>query len=124
MAKEKRGARILGPLLGTIGFLMILICLFAALCASLARFEPDFPRYLDHIQERLAPMLQAVQKGSPAIDRLGGWLNPGNGWVRSSGDLNQLGNWFKEVVEADVADTSLSMNSRSIPKIRTTSAPC
>jgi predicted PurR-regulated permease PerM len=33
---------------------------------------------LDHIQERLAPMLQAVQKVSPAIDRLGGWLNPGN----------------------------------------------
>jgi predicted PurR-regulated permease PerM len=30
--------------------LTILICLFAALCVSLARFEPDFPRYLDHIQ--------------------------------------------------------------------------
>jgi predicted PurR-regulated permease PerM len=40
------------PLLGTLGFLTILICLFAALCVSLARFEPDFPRYLDHIQER------------------------------------------------------------------------
>jgi predicted PurR-regulated permease PerM len=51
---------------------------FAALCISLARFEPDFPRYLDHIQERLAPILQAVQKSSPWIDRLGAWLNPGN----------------------------------------------
>jgi hypothetical protein len=44
----------------------------------LARFEPDFPRYLDHIQERLTPFLQAVQKSSPPIDRLGAWLNPGN----------------------------------------------
>src|SRR5437868_7011353 len=33
------------PLLGTLSFLTILICLFAALCVSLARFEPDFPRY-------------------------------------------------------------------------------
>jgi hypothetical protein len=32
------------PLLGTLGFLSILICLFAALCISLARFEPDVPR--------------------------------------------------------------------------------
>ena len=53
------------PLLGTLGFLAILICLFVALCVSLARFEPDFPRYLDHIQERLTPILQAVQKSSP-----------------------------------------------------------
>jgi predicted PurR-regulated permease PerM len=66
------------PLLGTLGFLIILICLFAALCVSLARFEPDFSRYLDHIQERLTPILQAVQKSSPSIDRLGTWLNPGN----------------------------------------------
>ncbi len=66
------------PLLGTLGFLTILICLFAALCVSLARFEPDFPRYLDHIQERLAPILQAVHKSSPSIDRLSTWFNPGN----------------------------------------------
>jgi predicted PurR-regulated permease PerM len=66
------------PLLGTLGFLIILTCLFAALCVSLARFEPDFPRYLDHIQERLTPILQAVQKSSPSIDRLGAWLNPGS----------------------------------------------
>jgi hypothetical protein len=33
---------------------------------------------LDHIQERLTPILQAVQKNSPSIDRLGAWLNPGN----------------------------------------------
>lgn len=45
---------------------------------SLARFEPDFPRYLDHIQERLAPILQALRQSSPSIDRLGAWLNPGN----------------------------------------------
>src|SRR6202048_2381489 len=66
------------PLVGTLGFLIILICLFAALCVSLARFEPDFPRYLDHIQERLTPIIQAVQKSSPSIDRLVAWLNPGN----------------------------------------------
>src|SRR5258708_23239814 len=66
------------PLLGTIGFLTILICLFAALCVSLARFEPDFPRYLDHIQERLTPIIQAVQKSSASMDRVGVWLNPGN----------------------------------------------
>jgi predicted PurR-regulated permease PerM len=65
-------------LLGTLGFLTILVCLFTALCASLARFEPDFPLYLDHIQERLTPILQAVRKSSPSIDRLGAWLNPGN----------------------------------------------
>src|SRR6478736_8274323 len=33
------------PLLGTLGFLTILISLFAALFVSLARFEPDLPRY-------------------------------------------------------------------------------
>ena len=65
------------PLLGTLSFLFFLICLFAALSVSLARFEPDFPRYLDHIQERLTPIIQAVQKSSPSIDRLDGWLNPG-----------------------------------------------
>ena len=65
------------PLLGTLGFLFLLICLFAALAASLARFEPELPRYLDHIQERLTPILQAVQKSSPPMDRLSGWLNPG-----------------------------------------------
>src|ERR1700730_18879557 len=66
------------PLLGTLGFLTILICIFTALFVSLARFEPDFPRYLDHIQERLTPILQTVQRSLPAIDRLGAWLNPGN----------------------------------------------
>ncbi len=65
------------PLLSTLGFLFLLICLCAALSVSLARFEPDFPRYLDHIQGRLTPILQAVQKSSPSIDRLDGWLNPG-----------------------------------------------
>jgi predicted PurR-regulated permease PerM len=55
-----------------------LLCLFAALCASLARFQPDLPLYLDHVQERLMPILQAVRKSSPSIDRLGAWLNPGN----------------------------------------------
>jgi len=66
------------PLVGTVGFFTVLICLFAALCMSLARFEPDLPLYLDHIQERLMPILQAVQKTSPSIDRLGAWLNPGS----------------------------------------------
>ena len=66
------------PLVGTLGFFTLLMCLFAALCASLARFQPDLPLYLDHIQERLTPILQAVQKSSPSIDRLGAWLNPGN----------------------------------------------
>src|SRR6202035_2253510 len=65
------------PLLSTLSFLFLLICLCAALSVSLARFEPDFPRYLDHIQERLTPILQAVQKSSPSIDRIDGWLNPG-----------------------------------------------
>ena len=56
------------PLLGTLGFLIILICLFGALCTSLARFEPEFPRYVDHVQARLAPILQAIQKltGNPS----------------------------------------------------------
>src|SRR6266550_6094877 len=45
------------PLLGTLGFLFLLMCLFAALSMSLARLEPDLPRYLDHIQERLTPIL-------------------------------------------------------------------
>jgi predicted PurR-regulated permease PerM len=65
-------------LLGTLGFLTILACLFAALCVSLATFEPDFPQYLDHIQERLRPILQAVGESSSSIERLGAWLNPGN----------------------------------------------
>jgi predicted PurR-regulated permease PerM len=65
------------PLVGTLGFLFLLICLFAALSVSLARFEPELPRYLDHIQERLTPILQAVQKNSPSMDRVEGWLNPG-----------------------------------------------
>src|SRR5438105_1068316 len=34
------------PLLGTLGFLFLLMCLFAALSMSLARLEPDLPRYL------------------------------------------------------------------------------
>jgi predicted PurR-regulated permease PerM len=66
------------PLVGTLGFFTLLLCLFAALCASLAKFQPDLPLYLDHIQERLMPILQAVRKSSPSIDRLGAWLNPGN----------------------------------------------
>src|ERR1700731_304058 len=65
------------PLLSTLSFLFLLLCLFAALSVSLARFEPELPRYLDHIQERLMPILQAVQKSSPSIDRIDGWLNPG-----------------------------------------------
>ncbi|MBV9107486.1 MAG: AI-2E family transporter [Verrucomicrobia bacterium] len=66
------------PLLGTLGFLIVLLCLFVALCASLARFEPEFPSYVDHVQTRLAPILQAIQKSSPAIRRLGDWMNPDN----------------------------------------------
>ncbi|MBV8140910.1 MAG: AI-2E family transporter [Verrucomicrobia bacterium] len=66
------------PLLATLGFFIILFCLFAALCASLARFEPEFPNYVDHIQARLAPILQAIQKSSPAMRRLGDWINPEN----------------------------------------------
>ena len=65
-------------LVGTLGFFTLLMCLFAALCASLARLEPDLTLYLDHIQERLTPILQAVQKSSPSVDRLGAWLTPGN----------------------------------------------
>src|SRR6516225_5194670 len=68
----------LAPLIGTLGFLTILLCLFGALWLSLARFEPDFPQYLDHIQQRLAPSIDAVQKGSASIDRLSNWLNPGS----------------------------------------------
>jgi predicted PurR-regulated permease PerM len=66
------------PLIGTLGFLAILLCLFGALCLSLARFEPDFPQYLDHIQQRLAPIIDAVQKSSASINRLSNWLNPGS----------------------------------------------
>lgn len=66
------------PLIGTLGFLMILLCLFGALCTSIARFEPEFPSYVDHVQARFAPIFQAVQKSSPAIRRLGNWLNPEN----------------------------------------------
>src|ERR1700751_1439095 len=66
------------PLIGTLGFLAILLCLFGALWLSLARFEPDFPQYLDHIQQRLAPIIGAVQKSSASIDRLSNWLNPGS----------------------------------------------
>jgi hypothetical protein len=78
MVKKNRFFDVSAPLVGTLGFFTILICLFAALCVSLARFEPDLPLYLDHIQERLTPILQAVQKSSPSIGRLGAWLNPGN----------------------------------------------
>lgn len=66
------------PLLGTLGFLTILLCLFGALWFSLAQFQPDFPQYLDHIQERLAPIIDSVQKSSASIDRLSNWLNPGS----------------------------------------------
>ena len=66
------------PLIGTLGFFTLLLCLLAALCVSLARFQPDLPLYLDHIQERLTPILQAIKKSSPSIDRLGAWFNPGN----------------------------------------------
>jgi predicted PurR-regulated permease PerM len=66
------------PLLAILGFLIILLSLFVALCISIARFEPEFPGYVDHVQARLAPILQAVQKSSPAIRRLGDWLNPEN----------------------------------------------
>jgi predicted PurR-regulated permease PerM len=64
------------PFLGTLCFLIILIGLCAALCTSLVKFEPEFPRYIDHVQERLAPILHAVNKSSPVIRRLGDWLNP------------------------------------------------
>src|SRR6201987_330519 len=66
------------PLIGTLGFLTILLCLFGALWSSLAQFQPDFPQYLDHIQERLAPIIDSVQKSSASMDRLSNWLNPGS----------------------------------------------
>ena len=56
-----------------------MLCLFGALWFSLAQFQPDFPQYLDHIQERLAPIIDSVQKESVSIDRLSNWLNPGSG---------------------------------------------
>jgi predicted PurR-regulated permease PerM len=62
MVKKIGFSNFWAPLLGTLSFLFLLICLFAALSASLARLEPDFPRYLDHIQERLTPILQAVRE--------------------------------------------------------------
>jgi hypothetical protein len=74
MVKENRFVELWGTAPRILGFLIILICLFAALCVSLARFEPDFPRFLDHIQERLTPILQAVQKSAPSIDRLGAYF--------------------------------------------------
>ncbi|HYZ74131.1 MAG TPA: AI-2E family transporter [Chthoniobacterales bacterium] len=66
------------PLIGTLGFLTILLCLFGALWFSLAQFQPDLPQYLDHIQERLAPIIDSVQKSSASMDRLSNWLNPGS----------------------------------------------
>ncbi len=63
------------PLIGTLGFLAILLSLFAALCTSLAKFEPEFPKYVDHVQ-KLVPILQKMEKSSPAVRRLGDWLNP------------------------------------------------
>jgi predicted PurR-regulated permease PerM len=65
-------------ILGTLGFLTVLLCLLGALWLSLARFEPDLPQYLDHIQKRLVPIIDAVQKSSVSIDRLSNWLNPGS----------------------------------------------
>ena len=65
-------------LVGTLGFLTVLLCLFGALWLSLARFEPDFPQYLDHIQNRLTPFTDAIQKSSASMDRLSNWLNPGS----------------------------------------------
>jgi predicted PurR-regulated permease PerM len=66
------------PLIGTLGFFAILLCLVGALWLSSARFEPDFPQYLDHIQQRLTPIIDAVHKSSAPIDRLSNWLNPGS----------------------------------------------
>ncbi|MBV8970632.1 MAG: AI-2E family transporter [Verrucomicrobia bacterium] len=66
------------PLLATLGFLLILLALLAALGVSLARFEPAFPGYVDHIQERLGPVLSALQHSSPAMHRLADWMNPEN----------------------------------------------
>ena len=79
-----RGLRKIGlsefwaPLVGTLGFLAILLSLFAALWLSLAQFQPDLPQYLDHIQERLAPIIDSVRKNTVSIDRLSNWLNPGS----------------------------------------------
>jgi predicted PurR-regulated permease PerM len=73
------------PLIGTLGFLTLLLCLFGALWFSLAQFQPDFPQYLDHIQERLAPIIDSVQKSSANIDRLSNWLNPGSNQVSIRG---------------------------------------
>src|SRR3984957_6456103 len=67
------------PLIGTLGFLTILLSLLAALWFSLAKLGPDFPEYLNHIQERLTPIIESVQKSSETIDRLSNWLNPGSG---------------------------------------------
>ena len=69
------------PLLGTLDFLTMLISLFGALWLSLARFEPDFPQYLDHIQNRLAPFTDAVQKSSASMDRLSNWVLRCSLWV-------------------------------------------
>ena len=66
------------PLIGTLGFLMILLALFAALWFSLAQFEPDFPQYLDHIKERLSPIIDAIRQNSQSLDVLDNWLNPGS----------------------------------------------
>ena len=79
MAKENRFVSLLGiaprhP--GLFDHLGLPFC--RAVCITLSRFEPDFPQYLDHIQERLTPILQAVRQSSPSIERLGAWLNPGN----------------------------------------------
>src|SRR5260221_10338949 len=65
-----RGLRKIGlsefwaPLVGTLGFLAILLSLLAALWLSLAQFQPDFPQYLDHIQKRLAPIIDSVRKNT------------------------------------------------------------
>jgi predicted PurR-regulated permease PerM len=66
------------PLVGTLGFLAVLLSLLAALWLSLAQFQPDLPQYLDHIQERLAPIIDSVRKNTASIDRLSNWLNPGS----------------------------------------------
>ena len=67
------------PLVGTLGFLTILLSLFAALWFSIARLGPDFPEYLNHIQERLTPIIDSIQRSSETIDRFSSWLNPGGG---------------------------------------------
>jgi CheY-like chemotaxis protein len=78
-------------LLGTLGFLTILICIFAALYVSLARFEPDFPRYLDHIQERLM--------------RLGGSAHQGR-WVRCYRCQADRSSKFRILVVDDNVDSA------------------